>query len=178
VVDTCVLGFAPLYPTYGDSIELWNKTTEGGKTMSIEELLPERKESRLRGEDAARKWLADLDAHWNARDVKSFTDLFQEQGDIRWTNGQMLRGRAEIEATYTDSFAKWPKTHRHISTLQQIRFIREDVTIVEAEAEIHDLAELDAQEQVKLRLLGTIVLVREEKHWLAAALRIVRPEQQ
>ena len=45
-----------------------------------------------------------IDAAWNNRDAKAFSDLFEEAGDFIFHNGLTLQGRAAIEKYYQGSF--------------------------------------------------------------------------
>ena len=117
-----------------------------------------------------------IDAAWNSRDAKAFSDLFEEQADFRFHTGLTLHGRSEIERHYLERFPKIREGEKHATTIRQIRFIRPDVSILDSEVELFRLGENRGEKEIRLKLMNTIVASKEGGQWFISAVHLAVPQ--
>lgn len=127
-------------------------------------------------EKALHELVAGIDAAWNSRDAKAFSDLFEEQAGFRFHTGLTLRGRSEIGRYYLGHFPKIREGEKHATTIHQIRFIRPDVSILDSEVELFRLSEDRREKEIRLKLMTTIVASKEGGQWLISAVNLAVPQ--
>jgi uncharacterized protein (TIGR02246 family) len=135
-----------------------------------------KKGSSSEEERALRELVARIDAAWNRRDAKAFSDLFEEQADFRFHTGLTLHGKSEIENYYLGHFPKIREGEKHRSTIRQIRFIRPDVSILDSEVELFRLSENRGEKETRLKLMSTTVTSKEKGHWFIAVVNLTVPQ--
>ena len=108
-------------------------------------------------EGAIQDILKQLETAWNARDSVSFAASFAEDANFIQIFGGQLDGRAAIQAAHRHIFDTIYKGSHASFALRSIRFVRPDVAIVFARAqvnfhegkearEIRDAADIDRRE--------------------------------
>jgi len=120
--------------------------------------------------------VARIDAAWNRRDAKAFSDLFKEQADFRFHTGVTLHGKSEIENYYLGHFPKIREGEKHGSTVRQIRFIKPDVAILDSEVELFKLREKGGEKETRLKLMSTTVASKEGGQWFISAVNLTVPQ--
>lgn len=113
-----------------------------------------------------------IDAAWNRRDAKAFSNLFEEQAIFRFHTGVTLNGRSEIERHYLDHFPKIREGEKHGSTIRQIRFIRPDVSILDSEVELFKISEITGEKEIRLKLLSMTVANKVGTQWFISAVNL------
>jgi uncharacterized protein (TIGR02246 family) len=127
-------------------------------------------------ERALRELSAHMDAAWNRRDAKAFSDFFEDQANFRFHTGVTLRGKSEIENHYLRHFPKIREGEKHSSTVRQLRFIRSDVAILDSEVELFRLNENSGEKETRLKLMSTTVASKEGGRWLVSAVNLTLPQ--
>jgi len=122
---------------------------------------------------AVRQVGADLDAAWNRRNAAALGGLFLDDADFQWQTGELLVGRKQIEEYFgTTVFKQMPADYRHQSTIQRIRFIRQDVGIVDGTiVVVREGAAENEKPYMSVRF--TCVGQKNDGHWRIAAARLM-----
>jgi uncharacterized protein (TIGR02246 family) len=116
-----------------------------------------------------------LDAAWNKHDAIAFSNLFVEDADFQWHTGELLTGRKQIEQYFNESFKQIPLEYRHYSTIQRLRFIKPDITILDGTIVV---ARENATENEKpyMKVLFTCIGKKTKGIWQIAAVRLMIPK--
>jgi uncharacterized protein (TIGR02246 family) len=124
---------------------------------------------------AIQKVSVNLDAAWNNRDALAFSNLFVEDADFQWHTGELLKGRKQIEQYFNESFKQIPSEYRHFSTIQRLRFIKPDITILDGTIVV---AREGATEDEKpyMKVLFTCIGKKTQGIWQIAAVRLMIPK--
>jgi len=87
-------------------------------------------------EEAIRRLIAAHAAASHQADLRGLVDVYHPDADVRFSDGTVLRGRAEIENSYRESLSSNPRevTHDHPPETVHIRFLRPDVAFVDVES--------------------------------------------
>jgi uncharacterized protein (TIGR02246 family) len=118
-------------------------------------------ESTAADEAAVRAVEADYDAAWNAGDLASLLQLLTDRVVIINPYGEMTRGRAAVETSFTALFDGAAKGSTHSSQIRAVHFVAPDIALVDAEAVISNFG----SELEPLRHSFTDVLVRTGEGW-------------
>lgn len=121
-------------------------------------------QSRATDEAAIRALAVAIESAINTRDVAALVALFTPDGDEINDDGPRVAGREAMRQASVADFAKWPATMRFTLTVTGIRFLGQDVAIVETTAQFSEGAVRSNR--------GTWVSVRQSGKWLIAALRV------
>ncbi len=109
--------------------------------------------------------LAELRTAFEAGDAKACATLWTGEGEYVADGGVTFRGRAEVEKSYTELFAKFPKP-RVTAERTALRFVSKDAAVEEG----HFRVKLDAAAPpVSNRY--SILFAREDGKWRVAVLR-------
>jgi uncharacterized protein (TIGR02246 family) len=100
----------------------------------------------------------------NRRDAHAEALCYTQDGDFRSSAGPFVFGREAVEKQLVVA----DPTYRFLLTVGRLRFVTEDVAVVDADL-MTGLGERLAP------LLGTYVLVKQDGDWLISAARITRP---
>jgi uncharacterized protein (TIGR02246 family) len=123
----------------------------------------------LEDEKALQELTTRLDAAWTGQDAKGFATCFAEESALRYHTGRTLQGRGQIEHNYLTSFASKPEQERHVTLIQQVRFIRPDVAVIDGHVDIW------RQQELRLHLLATFVVTEEDGKWLISDVCLMVP---
>jgi uncharacterized protein (TIGR02246 family) len=115
---------------------------------------------------------ADLDAAYNRRDAKAFSELFLDDADFQWHTGDLLKNRSEIEQYFTNSFKVMPADYRHITTFQRIRFLRSDLAIGDGTVVIASDGAVE-NDKPYLSVLFTCIGKKVKGQWRISAIRLM-----
>ena len=123
----------------------------------------------MEDEKVLQELIARLDASWTGQDAKVFAACFTEESTLRYHTGRTLQGRAQIEQNYLDYFSSKSEQERHMTLIRQVRFIRPDVAVIDGHVEIW------RQQELRLHLLSTFVVTKEDGKWLISDVCLMVP---
>lgn len=110
-------------------------------------------------------------AAWNRADAKGISESFALDGSLVIPQGAMIQGRAGIEAFYRDVFSRGYQGSRAASSIKRIRYLREDVAVVDGEWDIEGAHDAAGNPREAERGIFFAVLLRAKGKWFIAALR-------
>ena len=84
-----------------------------------------------KNEDALRKRVSDFQDAFNKHDAKAVAEFFAEDGDLINPMGITGHGRAEVEKIVAGDLANIIRDGKTTFTINNIRFIKPDVVIVD-----------------------------------------------
>ena len=111
-------------------------------------------------------------AAFNKGDAEAVAAFYAPDADQVGPTGQLSKGRAQIEKTHADFFAK-NKGIKLKSPFGSVRFITPDVAIADRLGEL-----MPASEGGTSKVHATIVYVKHDGKWLMAAVRLMVPSQE
>jgi uncharacterized protein (TIGR02246 family) len=117
-------------------------------------------------EQAIREVLADFSGTLNQKDFTTWSRLFVDDADFVVITGKYLKGRNEITTYHTAIWAGVYKDSHQAFTSVAIRFIRPEVAVVHADAEITYNSGKDRRTG-----LVTFVLTKQNDRWLIATVQ-------
>jgi uncharacterized protein (TIGR02246 family) len=123
----------------------------------------------MEDEKALQALTARLDAAWTDQDAQGFAACFAEASALRYHTGRTLQGRGQIEQNYLTYFASKPEQERHVTLIRQVRFIRLDVAVIDGHVDIW------RQQELRLHLLATFVVTKEDGKWLISDVCLMVP---
>lgn len=103
---------------------------------------------------------------WNKHDTKLLTTFLTEDVDRRTTDGRLLSGRAAALAGIERSFGI-NKDQILVSTHVDVRFVTQDVAILDARDELRSTSNTDPPVPTN----HTSIFVRQNGKWLTTAIR-------
>ena len=119
--------------------------------------------------EEAKRWLEEFTTNFNRRDSKGAVALYTRDADQRVSQGDFLRGQAEIEKYLADFFVRNPEAKQQLS-LTSARFADPNLLVAEATWEITGLSEGPSAKG-----LATYFLRKEAGKWLCIAGRSMIP---
>ena len=117
-------------------------------------------------EGAIQAILQQFETAWNAYDSVSIAGLFAEDANFIHIFGGQLDGRTAIEAAHRVIFNTIYRGSRARFILRSIRFVRPDVAVVFAGAEVK-VEENNETREIETR--PTLIVVKEEAKWKIVA---------
>lgn len=124
-------------------------------------------------EIAVRQLFSDREAAWEKQDVAELVDEFAEDADYIDSSGTLTTGRKAIEENYKKLFgsAKY-KGSRSTQEIKKIRFIHEDVAVVDAEWSLSGLVAPDGKALPDRSGTSVVVVVKESDKWKIVTMRV------
>ncbi|MGH9755689.1 MAG: SgcJ/EcaC family oxidoreductase [Blastocatellia bacterium] len=122
-------------------------------------------------EDAIRKWMSDYTDAWNKHDARALALLFREDADFVGGSGGVFRGRSQIERLMTEEFSTSLKEWKLTNAIEDIRFIKPDIAIVNGTYEATGIGS-NAQ-AAPLKGLYTVIMGKERRKWVALGARSI-----
>jgi len=126
-------------------------------------------------EASIRKVVQQVQDGWNAHNGKAFASQFATDADYVVVNGMRAKGRQEIEEGHTAIFSSIYKDSKNVATVQSVRFLRPDVSVVHIE---WNLEFTMGGEKKKARAMNTMVMTKENGKWSIAAFQNTPIEEQ
>lgn len=115
---------------------------------------------------------------WNRHDAHAAAAAYAANADVRYSSGERLQGRAQIEAAHRAAFAEdtagGGSRHSHPGPLW-LRFERPDLALVEVEARYDYPAGPSGTAPAPERSLLFLVLTKEHGRWSVLAQRNLGP---
>ena len=130
--------------------------------------LAAQKPSGARAEDEAaiRKIVSRIQDAWNEGDSKAFSAPFAEDADYVVVNGMRIKGRATIDEGHRRIFDTIYKGSHNSGSIQNIRFLRDDVAVAHVEWHLKYNENGTAREH---KAMATFVMLKEKGEWTVAA---------
>lgn len=126
-------------------------------------------------EQAIRKLHQSFAEAWTQHDAQAMSMFWAEDGDFIGPDGQLNSGRARIEnflaEVHTGDFA----TAKLAITVKSVRFLKPDVAVVNAEAEISGGRDWFDKTMASQKAIATSVVVKEDGKWFTAVYRLFVP---
>ena len=110
--------------------------------------------------------LQQLETAWNRYDSISFASAFAEDANFIHIFGGQLDGRAAIEAAHRNIFETIYRGSSASFVLRSIRFLRPDVAVAFARAQVKFK---EGNETRELETRPTLIVVKEQNKWQIAA---------
>src|SRR5215470_14863878 len=110
--------------------------------------------------------LQQLEAAWNRYDSVSFAGAFAEDANFIHIFGGQLDGRSAIEAAHRNIFETIYRGSHASFALRTIRFLRPDVAVAFARAQVKFKEGNEARE---LETRPTLIVVKEQDKWQIVA---------
>ena len=125
------------------------------------------------GDEAViRKVIEQRRVAWNAQDTRSYAGLLAADADIVSSTGRAAESREEIIKLYVDQRAGAYRTATITSTVvKRIKFVRPDIALVDAEAELEGARGPDGSVVAPTRSLVFFILTKEGDRWLISSIR-------
>lgn len=121
-------------------------------------------QSRAADETAIRANAAAIESAINKRDAVALGAFFTADADEINVDGPLNSGREAMRKAAEADLAKWPPTMRFTLTVTGIRFLGQDIAIVETAGRFNEGSVRATR--------GTWVSVRQGGKWLITALRV------
>jgi uncharacterized protein (TIGR02246 family) len=124
-----------------------------------------------------KQMMANLDAAYDKRDAAAYCGSFLEDADFLWTTGVLSKDRNEIQQQVTNSFKLVPSGYKHITSLEQIRFLKPDIAISDGTSMfVREGASENEKPFWKAR--STCVFKKEKGKWRCSAVRLIPIQSQ
>ena len=125
------------------------------------------------GDEAAiRKVIEQRRAAWNAQDTRSYAALLAADADVVSSTGRSAESREEIIKLYVDQRAGAYRTATITSTVvKRIKFVRPDIALADAEAELEGARGPDGSVVAPTRSLVFFILIKDGERWLISSIR-------
>ena len=115
---------------------------------------------------------------WNRHDAHAAAAVYASNADVRYSSGERLQGRTQIEAAHRAAFAEdtagGGTRHSHPGPLW-LRFVRPDLALVEVEARYDFPAGATGRARPPERSLLFLVLTKDRGQWNVLAQRNLGP---
>ena len=123
-------------------------------------------------EAAIRKVIEQRRVAWNAQDTGGYAALLTADADIVSSTGRSAESREEIIKLYIHQRAGAYQTATITSTVvKRIKFVRPDIVLVDAEAELEGARGPDGGVVAPTRSLVFFILRKEGDRWLISSIR-------
>jgi uncharacterized protein (TIGR02246 family) len=123
-------------------------------------------------ESAIRQVIEQRRLAWNAQDTRGYATLLANDADIVSSTGRSAQGREEIIKLYVDQRAGAYRTATITSTVvKRIKFVRPDIALADAEAELEGARGPDGGIVAPTRSLVFFILTKEGGRWLISSIR-------
>ena len=126
-------------------------------------------------EQAIRKLHQSFAEAWTNHDAQAMAIFWAEDGDFIGPDGQFMSGRARIENYLAEAHTGDFATAKLGITVKGIRFLKPDVAVVNAEAEISGGRDWYDKAMASQKAIATSVVVKKDGKWLTAAYRLFVP---
>ena len=121
-------------------------------------------QSRAADEAALRAHAVAIESAINKRDAAALAALFTPDADEINVDGPRNAGRETMRRVWAADYATWPAARRFTLSVTGIRFVGQEVAIVETTAQFNEGGVRSTR--------GTWVCVRQDGKWLISALRV------
>lgn len=118
-----------------------------------------------------RDMVTDAIRRLNQGDISVVREYWDEQADYVGVDGQLIRGRAAIEGFFSRMLTPITNRPTQTATIDQVRFVRPDVAIVDGSWTITGARGASGHEVPPLHGHGVEVVRRTQKGWRFVATR-------
>jgi uncharacterized protein (TIGR02246 family) len=124
-------------------------------------------------ERAIRKVVQDATDCINRHDFRGQAMFFTEDADSRSPGGNWRKGKAQLEEAFERVGKNVPKNFHYTRRIEQIRFLRTDVALVEGIVEMTGGTNSDGTHREPFAGLFQFVMTKDNGRWLIAAVRAI-----
>ena len=100
---------------------------------------------------------------------KDSRHVLQKRACCGTTQGERCRVERQIEQNYVAYFSSKPAQERHVTLIRHVRFLRPEVAVIDGHVEIW------RQQELRLHLLATFVMTKEDGQWLVSDVYLMVP---
>lgn len=126
-------------------------------------------------ETALKELMSNFTLDWHRSDPHALSMFWVADGDFINPNGQVLHGRAEIEAFYSAAFAHGYSGSTATASIENIRFVRPDVALIDGTFQITGAVTPDHQAIPHETGRYTVLAERVSGKWWIIANREMEP---
>ena len=126
-------------------------------------------------EQAIRKLHQNFAEAWTQHDAQAMSMFWAEDGDFIGPDGQLNSGRARIENYLAEAHTGDFATAKLAITVKSVRFLKPDVAVVNAEAEISGGRDWFDKAIASQKAIATSVVVKKDGKWFTAVYRLFVP---
>lgn len=113
---------------------------------------------------------------FNNREATALAEMWTPDGDwVGGSTGNMYSGREEIEQTFVRMFAGSYKESTLLYSVTNVRFLADDVALVDGSMEIAGMIDEDGQEMPTAKGLFTNIMAKSGDQWLIVCARPMTP---
>lgn len=126
-------------------------------------------------EEAIRKLHQSFAEAWTQHDTQAMSMFWAEDGDFIGPDGQYMSGRGRIENYLAEAHTGDFATAKLAIAVKGIRFLKPDVAVVNAEAEISGGRDWFDKAMASQKAIATSVVVMKDGKWFTAVFRLFVP---
>jgi uncharacterized protein (TIGR02246 family) len=126
-------------------------------------------------ETALKELMSNFTGDWHRSDAHALSMFWVADGDFTNPSGQVMHGRAEIEAFYAAAFAHGYSGSTATASIENIRFVRPDVAIIDGTFQIVGAVTADHQPIPPETGRYTVLAERVSGKWWIIANREMEP---
>jgi len=126
-------------------------------------------------EATIRKIVSDFEVYWTKCDAKALARLWTEDGDFLSPYATFAKDRGETEKFYRDAFASGYCGSNASGTITNIRFVRDNVAIVDGTWDIKGAHDQNSHLVPEEKGRFTAVTKKQSGRWLIVAQREMIP---
>jgi uncharacterized protein (TIGR02246 family) len=109
---------------------------------------------------------------WNTDDVNTYARLLAEDADILSSTGRSASGREEVIRLYVEQRSgAYRGASITFTVVTHIKFVRPDVAVADAEAELAGLRGADGNAFAPVKGQVVFVLLKQGERWLISSIR-------
>lgn len=112
---------------------------------------------------------------WDKGDSGKMAAFFHPDADVRGKGGCIVASAKDLEMYWRDALPTLYKSSKLTATVTSIRFIRQDVAIIDGTSTLQGVRSADGKIVTPLNQLYTIVATKENNKWGIAAVRAKVP---
>ncbi len=141
--------------------------------LTIAGVHPQAVQTGADDEQEIRRLIASHAAASHQGDLHGLVSVYHADADVRYSDGTVLRGRAELEKSYRQALSSDPNglAHSHPAETIHIRFLRPDVAFVDVESVSGGGADQAGASEPVSRTPLFVVFTKEQGKWGVAVQR-------
>ena len=126
-------------------------------------------------QSSIRAIVTDFETAWAKCDAKALSGLWTDDGDFQSPYGSLAKGRAEVEKFYSSALSAGYCQSKATGTIDNIRFVRNDVAVVDGTWGIQGARDQNGKAQAEEKGRFTAVAKKQGSKWLIVAQREMIP---
>ena len=146
-------------------------TTSALVFASMASVMSAQPPSRDEDERTIRLLIQHRETAWNSGDVAGYGRLLTDDADLLSATGRAAESRKAILDLYVEQRTEAYKGGTTATPVESIRFLRPDVAIVNTRFRLTGLHAADGSTLPVRRGLLTLIVTKDQGHWLIASMR-------